>query len=609
MRLFITLLIFCSLNAEAGLGSFLKKTWQKVTKKDERQQKNDSIPKPNEESTSHDQSKPILNSEANDPLNNPSGKPIDSSTPIAGVVQDEETEIHSKPVLDGLYKVPKYSDHKDVNGLVILDSLEKLEFSDSSQFKKSTERVVAKGEVISITLKAKNNCNLEIKVSPDIFKIKPYTMIGQDTKVPSSKGLHVGTYYDALVPLDEPACPDKKEICKQSPYRWIDISIPKNLNPGSHTVTISQGNDSVHLNLVVKNFIMPEVPSMPFRVPISNWATMLAHCPKDKDGSINTCKKHFELSKMYQDFLRENRIEPYDNAIKNDVKDKEFFEEIVSDCRNSALSLPSFKGIDSISEALEVAQIKEAGMYQTAKKIKSWFYSYDEPDLKDPRQVNALKKRLALQRKHAPGVSRMVTTPYNPSIDADIFCPVVDQFDQPGYPRPEDYKKNGKEVWLYSSCMAHGNCSDDKSTAGKNESTGTPDFMIDKPAVDQMAFFIQGYKYETKGLLYYNAGEHYTRKDPWTDTFSFGGNGEGALTYPLTGPMNGKKGKFGCTGDAIAPSVRMKQFRQASQNYEWIKAAPDQELMKKEVNSIVENTKKWSRDINDYERLKSIAFP
>lgn len=506
---------------------------------------------------------------------------------------------------------PEYVDHSldKSEGMFILDSSEKIEYSKSSDFKKTVEMIAAKGEVLNIQLKVSNACSGDISVSPTSFSFKPYTMVSSDTKIPSSSDLKAGKYFDALVPMDEPACPNKQEICKQSNFRWVDITVPRSINTGEHYVTVSQGTDKVMIKLIIKDFTMPLIPSLPFRVPISNWSTMLGHCPKDKDGSIDSCKKNFALHEMYNKVLRENRMEPYDNAIVEDVNNKEYFDDIVSDCRNTALALPSVKGLEGFNEIHEIVKTQNASEYQKKKNINSWFYTSDEPDLSKKSVFLSLLKLLKIQKKYAPNVKTMVTTTYNEKLNdhIDIYCPVVDQWDQPGFPPPDKYK--GKEVWLYSSCMAHGKCNQSDNDKGDHKKSGTPDFMIDRPAVDLFAFFAQGYKYNVQGLLYYNAGVNYSKKDPWKDLRDFGGNGDGSLLYPLTGPMNGNKGKFGCTSDAVAPSVRFKKLRQAAQLQEWMRAAPDQEKMQAEVNSLVKNTKDWSHNSSDYENLKKIAFP
>ncbi len=595
----------------------LKKAWNKVTNKSEKESKQPAKHEPKPDP-----------SEVKDPIrvNTPSKQDTQERE---SAHEQSESSANNETDLKPFKNQPKYIDHKNTPGMVILEGSEKLEFSPKENFKKEIEKIAARGETLGFTIKVKNPCNGDIKVSPSNFSFKPYTMISLETKTPSSKELHVGTYYDSLVPMDEPACPNKQEICKQSPYRWVDIKIPRNISPGIHKVQIIQGGDSVTVKLNIKDFTIPAVPSMPLRIPMSNWAAMNGHCPKDKNGPLPSCHKELELSDMYQNFLRENRIEPYDNAIKTNVTnnsyDKEYFDEVISDCRNTALGLPSIKGLDGLNDINEilkrerkaVEEIKAASLYQKAKKIKSWFYTWDEPDINDKKTRVALQERLDLQKKHAPNVSTMITSPlysYDQNgnkvqfKNVDIYCPQVDQFDQPGFPTPEEYKKAGKEVWLYSACPAHGNCSDDPNLSGKSDPSGAPDFMIDRPAVDIMAFFAQGYKYKTNGLLYYNSGEHYMRKDPWKDFNSFGGNGDGALMNPLTGSKD-KPGKFGCIGDAIAPSIRLKKMNEASQNFEWLKGAPNQIQMESAVNELVKGTKNWSHTASDYEDLKKLAFP
>lgn len=193
---------------------------------------------------------------------------------------------------------------------------------------------------------------------------------------------------------------------------------------------------------------------------------------------------------------------------------------------------------------------------------------------------------------------------WSPVVQAGIklHVPVMEQFCQETwkgsgefYACKSDYDAAKKEVWLYTSNMAHGN---DGGT-----SSGAPDLVLDRSAVEEFGFFLASLKYDIKGLLYYNTIQGWAEsatRDLWKDAYQFGGQGDGLLLMPDTTRVLQIDGTYKVVSNQQAfPTMRLKALREASQ---WVDRIVQAGLVA-DAKLLMTNTLQWDRTLSKYEAL------
>src|SRR6266568_1623320 len=123
-----------------------------------------------------------------------------------------------------------------------------------------------------------------------------------------------------------------------------------------------------------------------------------------------------------------------------------------------------------------------------------------------------------------------------------------------------------KELWMYQSCMSHG-------CGGTSEYfRGWASYAIDASALRHRAMEWLSFRFDVTGELYYEATQAYDYaegRDPWTNQWAYGGNGDGTLLYPGTPAAIG-----GQTHIPVA-SLRLKMIREGMEDYEYLKLVTD----------------------------------
>jgi hypothetical protein len=204
---------------------------------------------------------------------------------------------------------------------------------------------------------------------------------------------------------------------------------------------------------------------------------------------------------------------------------------------------------------------------------KGWFerlfnYLWDEPARS---QFPAMLELGAIVHRADPAIRNLVTAPLHDEWTGvvDIWTPVVNCFEQKAglnYCDPtvsraayETELSNGKQLWWYQSCASHG-C----NIVGGDYFRGWPDYMIDDSPVRHRIMEWLTWKYKIGGELYFNTNEAYAKKNPWSDVYLFGGNGDGTLFYP------GLPDVIGGSTHIPVESIRLKLIREGLEDYEYL---------------------------------------
>jgi uncharacterized protein (TIGR03382 family) len=158
----------------------------------------------------------------------------------------------------------------------------------------------------------------------------------------------------------------------------------------------------------------------------------------------------------------------------------------------------------------------------------------------------------------------------------DLLVPVVNHMDdKAGNPLAGDQRpaydaflkqSSQKEVWMYQSCMSHG-CG-----GTSNYFVGWVSYAIDASALRNRGMEWLSFKYDVTGELYYDTAQAYdyaAGREPWTNQWAYGGNGDGTFFYP------GTPSAIGGQTDIPVASLRLKMLREGMEDFEYLKALSD----------------------------------
>ncbi|NBW81395.1 DUF4091 domain-containing protein, partial [bacterium] len=195
-------------------------------------------------------------------------------------------------------------------------------------------------------------------------------------------------------------------------------------------------------------------------------------------------------------------------------------------------------------------------------------------------------------RLGAPTVAALVTIyPWQSLLDSiQIFAPLLQVLEREGPPMlgPDN------ELWAYVSCMSHG--------CGNDRSSGEPDFVIERNASYIRVWPWMAEHHDLRRVLYYSVNNIWRKAkttNVWEDLWDFSGNGDGTLFYP------GRPGEHCLTAHVPVPSLRLKYWRQASFDAEYLLLAkkhnPNCFAGVKEKFGLVVSATHWSRNSPDYD--------
>ena len=186
-----------------------------------------------------------------------------------------------------------------------------------------------------------------------------------------------------------------------------------------------------------------------------------------------------------------------------------------------------------------------------------------------------------------PGVDRLITTWVEDATEnrglerTDVLAPVINRLaDKPGADRAGDQRgaydafldpaadpsgSPPNRLWAYTSCLSH-SCDSSEGPYWN----GWPGYAIDAPGSQARAMGALAWMYELSGELYYDVGA--SLETAWTDSYDFGGNGDGTLFYPGRPEAGDGIPGIGGTRDIPIESLRLKRIRDGREDYEFLRA-------------------------------------
>lgn len=390
---------------------------------------------------------------------------------------------------------------------------------------------------------------------PPGVKIRLFIASNVRTTIPSAKGLTPGDYADPLVEVDT--------LPTEYSKGWVEFT-----NLVSESVNFTWNNRVIHCSSTRLD------SRMPFYTEIKGSGILAAH--KLSDNVTNYGK----MVPQYIGLLREHGIEPIKQAIYNYNTDVNQWSQYNCSFKQlvltDAIAPPCLFGFDryqtpSISFLKDIESQIQSGMLPK----NSWCYAWDEGY---PQDKAAILTRVKLIRENAPSLKIMITYIYDSDLAkyVDSFCPVLDWFDQAGWPSKASYPSYG----LYTSCMANGNCQNKTSESQVASASGTPMMVLDSPRIHQRAFPVMVKALGGSYALYFKADQMLA--SAFTNQYSEGGNGDGTLLYPgVSGPL---------------ASLRLKYIR---------KGINDCAFMSGSTASPITSPFQWSKDPAHYDAIRA----
>jgi hypothetical protein len=446
---------------------------------------------------------------------------------------------------------------------------------------------------------------------------------------PSYEGAEQRAYVDALVPLEERLpCEDSKEESTEWLFADIRVEDAGDENTGTtavHTVVdavLESRMNPMDLNrrwtvridvLPIKfNNKMPWV--LPLSAELTSYYAQLAHFGRSTD-------REGELTRAYVRSMVEHRVLPLKSWIKHPFKkpqertnldfllsrdpspEMSYARTVLSEIPSwASVDLPRFDSHES-DQRLSYWQRwqkffehmssdpDEANM-QKRMAQGPFVYLWDEPAQEDFRQLRAVAESL---QQGAPSVAALVTIyPWSGLHDViKIFAPLLQTLEREGRPQlgPEH------RLWSYVSCMSHG--------CGSERSSGEPDFVIERNASYIRVWPWMAEHFQLQRVLYYSVNNGWRKApavDPWKELWDFSGNGDGTLFYP------GREGEYGLKAHTPVPSLRLKLWRQASYDAEYVALAKSRNPtcfnQIKNDFALVNGALSWNREAREYERAR-----
>ena len=211
------------------------------------------------------------------------------------------------------------------------------------------------------------------------------------------------------------------QVCPGKEY-WLDVEVDKQVGAGEYTLDLYKQK----IGLTVKNWIMPDVASLPLYVQMAPWDIAKAH------GDNNQTR--LELYPPYFQALLDHRIYPYRQNVSSAINPW---------MTEAAKWAPAhmFLPLSTYSNPSD-QKIKDLAAWVKTTGKPGVVYVHDEPAESEMAKVIAHAKKL---KALAPDLELMVTTKHRQDlVDAgiSIFTEVL----HPGF-------LTGKARWAYTSCM------------------------------------------------------------------------------------------------------------------------------------------------------------
>ncbi len=363
----------------------------------------------------------------------------------------------------------------------------------------------------------------------------------------TNRSLGAGWYPDGLIPFvvngskksgpkpNAYAIPFNVQPHQNQPI-WIDISVPRNAQPGRYvgrvTVTSDQGSTATNIALNVWNFSLPLKPSL--QSSFEFW-------------QVTTKQANHELLKHK---LMPKNSQPIDQT---DLMKQGL----------TSVSLGYWSGADNKTCKMKPSPSVETLQKKAIQNKSGLFqYNYTADEIDNCPSLYRPMKQWA-KNLHKAGIKNLVTMTPNPNLyddtsgtgrsAIDIWVLLPKMYDA-ARDRVAHVLKKGDQVWSYNALV---------------QDTYSPKWEIDFAPINfriQPGFISQSLN--LTGILYWRVDLWTT--DPWHDVQTYSQTnaqgprrdypGEGMLVYP--GQPVGIKG--------IVPSMRLKWLRDGVEDYDYV---------------------------------------
>jgi hypothetical protein len=447
--------------------------------------------------------------------------------------------------------------------------------------------------------------------------VKLFRVDLMNVSTPSAIDGGTGRWPDALVPDVDDVVGEKRNAfpfdvpAGESRAIWVEVHVPAGATSGVYegqvTVTSEEGEAKIPVSLSVWDFQLPSTSSLRSAFNLSYGVVAAAHkVSGDADA---------ELRARYGQLGLDHRISVTginDDGEHGDLgRFERFYAPLVAGKAATRLEGAQLTAVKYVGSRTSVDEHRK---WADHAKKNGWFdrlfdYTCDEPPL--TCAWSDIKPRAKVAKDADPAFRTLVTTQiwdaeeHGVAGDIDIMVPVINWMnDKPGSAVAGDQRHrydgflkagDGKELWLYQSCMSHG-CGGTVNIGSPSESdryfAGWPTYMIDAAASRNRAMEWFSFLEDASGELYWETGFAF-RRDPWTSQWDFSGNGDGTLLYPGTPARIGGK-----THIPVA-SIRLKMIREGMEDYEYLKAlaaAGDADLARQIARDLFPNA--WTTDVD-----------
>lgn len=406
------------------------------------------------------------------------------------------------------------------------------------------------------------------RIPADAFMV--YRQAFVDCKVPTGNSGLGGAWPDGLIPDVDQYFSEKRNafpcnvgVGKNQPV-WIDLYIDSKTPPGKYRGNIlvqANGVSSIKVpvELEVWPFALPIQPSMRSVFGSNPGFVKAAHQPKDLVGLT---RKYFDSAARHRVSLHIGGWNAYNTVANSDgsytvsggqseqyMGDAWDGTQFSNGVKFSPVHVSHYTGsIKTQEQRIRWWQSVESFLDKKGWLENNFVYVWDEPVKSVYPQIIDICKEI---HSGTSKVKAMVTIEPDPSLygSVDIWCPVINYYN----PEWHERKKEGEEIWWYPSNMSH-------------QDKNLPDYgALDHQAIYARILSWVSWSCDIDCILYFDTMSTFQRgKEAWTNTFEFGGNGDGQLFYPgLTDVIGGKN-------DIPVDTIRLKMIRESFEDYEYL---------------------------------------
>ena len=417
-----------------------------------------------------------------------------------------------------------------------------------------------------------------------------------DIRQPSDANGMRGLVPDALIPDVDPFVGEKRNAfpfdvpAGQIRTIWVDVHVPPGTKAGTYKGSLEVKGSGVQASLPIElevfGFELPSTPSYATAFGLTWNGTCQGHfgeawCSGD-DATFDRLRQLYGIAGL------DNRISfsavagapvPGSGGNLDFSRYDRTYGPLLDGSAKTRLSGAALRAVEVWQRNPGAA---DYAAWARHFKDKGWFdklfdYTCDEPPL--TCAWSDIGPRQAKVHEGDPQLKTLVTTTaahlknHGLYESTDIIVPVVNFVEGKSGEYAGDQSaqyrqaaKEGKTVWVYSSCMSHG-CGNTVSGeyGGDPDLAGWPSLVIDHSALRNRAMPWVAYRYGFTGELYWDSAFAFvTKRDPWVDQYDFTGNGDGTLLYP------GRPDKIGGKTHIPVESIRMKEVRDGVEDYEYL---------------------------------------